>query len=149
MNRRTCLVGLGGIATAGLAGCLGGGGGDSDGGDGDNGSSGSGLALVEHDFNRPEGSDSPEFAATVENNTNETQTVNVQLTLNTGGASDDASFTVNLEPGEMGSGSALLIDLESPDDVTGYVIALSEGLFSDPTVEREFSGDEFRERLNS
>lgn len=147
MNRRTCLIGLGAIGTAALAGCLGGGGGDSDGDNGGNGG-GSGLALVEHDFNRPEGSDSPEFTATVENNTNETQTVNVQLTLNTGGTGDDASFTVNLEPGEMGSGSALLIDIESPDDVTGYVVALSEGLFSDPTVEREFSGDEFRERLD-
>lgn len=147
MNRRTCLIGLGAIGTAALAGCLGGGGGDSDGDNGGNGG-GSGLALVEHDFNRPEGSDSPEFTATVENNTNETQTVNVQLTVNTGGTSDDASFTVNLEPGEMGSGSALLIDIESPDDVTGYVVALSEGLFSDPTVEREFSGDEFRERLD-
>ena len=147
MNRRTCLIGLGGIGTTALAGCLGGGDGDSDGDNGGNG--GTGLALVEHDFNRPEGGDSLEFAATVENNTEEDQNINVELEVNGGDSLlDSASFEVTVQPGETGNGSALLINLESADDVTGYAINLSEGLFSDPTVEREFSGDEFREKLN-
>ncbi len=143
MNRRTCLIGLGGVGTAVLAGCLG-----DDSGDNSEDSD-SGFALVEHDFNRSENSNSIEFTGTVENNTDTDHNIDVELEVNSDGSLvDNASFEVTVRPGETGNGGAFLTELESPVDVTDYVVRLSEGLFPDLTVEREFSGDEFRTKLN-
>ncbi len=144
MHRRACLIGLGGIATAALAGCLGGDGGDNE---SDDGGAGSGFALVEHGFDRTE--DSLEFTATVENNTEQDHNIDVELELKSGDSLvDEASFEVTVRPGETGNGDAPLRNLESPDSVTDYVIRLSEGPFPDLMVEREFGGEAFRERLD-
>lgn len=144
MNRRACLIGLGGIATATLAGCLG-----DDGGDNgtDDGSPDSGFALVEHGFDRTE--DSLEFTATVENNTEQDHNIDIELEVKSGDSLlDEASFEVTVRPGETGNGDAPLRNLESPDSVTDYVIRLSEGPFPDLTLERGFDGETFRERLD-
>ncbi|ERH09562.1 MAG: hypothetical protein J07HX64_01321 [halophilic archaeon J07HX64] len=144
MDRRTCLIGLGGVGTAALAGCLGGDSGDND-EDPD-----PGFVLVEHDFNRSENNNSPEFTATVENNTDTDHNIDVELEVNSDGSLvDDASFEVTVRPGETGNGDALLTDLENPGNVTGYLIRLSDGPFPDLRVEREFSGDEFRSKINT
>lgn len=146
MNRRTFLTGLGGIGTAAIAGCLGG----DNGEDSDDGGTDSGFTLVEHGFDRPEDSDSPEFTATVENNTDQDHNIDVELEVESGGSlADETSFEVTVRPGETGNGDAPLTGLGSPATVTDYVIRLSEGPFPDLTVEREFSGEEFRERLDS
>lgn len=146
MNRRSYLAAVGGVGTAALAGCLGGGGGDDG---GDNGGGNSQLEIDEHGFSSS-GDGGTEFSATVLSNAEEEQSVTVEIDVNDGDSLiDQKSFRISVPPGETESGSAVLVGIESPDNVTSYTIRLSEGLFSDASVERDFSGDEFRERLDS